>query len=493
MLRARPCYCILCALLGLAVAWFLLLGEIPTASAQGPKGPISFINDVAPILKENCYACHDSKKKKGKLDMTSFETLRKGGTKEDPIVDGKSKESYFIDVLVATGASRMPPKDAGDPLPKAKIDIIARWIDEGAKLDAGIEVKAEMLRELRKRWSPPNPPEAYKFPVNVNALTFTPDSKKVVVGGYHELTIWDAETGKLEKRLRTRAERAYAMVFLPDGTLAVAGGRPGQEGDVRIYDINAGVDGVSDKKVFLKELVQADDSLLALALSVDGKKLAAAGCDRIVRVWDLPSGKLEHSIENHADWVLGLAFSADGKYLATASRDKTAKVWDLAAKESLVTFPDHQNPVYGVALMPDGKIGISIGDDSSVRTWNVVDTGKNIGKQVKTMAGHSKSVFRMSLNTSVKPNLLATCSADGSVKLFDPAAGTVLKDLKGMTDWVYAVAISPDAKLVAAGGWNGEVRVWKTADGAVQAGFNASPGFVGNTADTKAPVPEKKK
>ena len=39
----------------------------------------------------------------------------------------------------------------------------------------------------------------------------------------------------------TRAERAYAMVFLPDGKLAVAGGRPGQEGDVRIYNLDGGV------------------------------------------------------------------------------------------------------------------------------------------------------------------------------------------------------------------------------------------------------------
>ena len=45
--------------------------------------------------------------------------------------------------------------------------------------------------------------------------------------------------GQLEAtRVSTRMERAYAMVFLPDGRLAVAGGRPGQEGDVRIYDVH---------------------------------------------------------------------------------------------------------------------------------------------------------------------------------------------------------------------------------------------------------------
>lgn len=456
------------------VACFLLWSD--AAPAQDARKPVSFIADIAPILKDNCSSCHDAKKKKGKLEMTSYESLRKGGTKDDPIEPGKAKESYLIDVLVSTGVNRMPPRDAGDALPKQKIDLIARWIDEGAKLDAGIDPKAEMVRELRKRWTPPAPPETYTYPVNVNALAFTPDAKKLVVGGSHELTIWDSADGKLLKRIRTRAERAHALLFLPDGTLAVAGGRPGQEGDVRIYDINAGTDGVNDKKVFLKELVQADDSMLCLALSTDGKKLASAGCDRIVRVWDLASGKLEHAIENHADWVFGVAFSPDGKFLATASRDKTAKVWDLAGKESLVTFPDHQNPVYAIAMSADGKYALSAGEDNSVRVWQATEAGKQIGKQLKSMSGQGKSIFRIALNTSVKPQLVATCSADGTVRLFDATAATPIKEFKGLTDWVYAVALSADGKLVAGGGWNGEVRIWKV-DGTLQAAFNASPGY----------------
>jgi hypothetical protein len=371
MFRSRCCYCIFCSLIALAVAW-LLLARPQASHAQGPKGPVSFINDVAPILKENCYACHDAKKKKGKLEMTSYETFRKGGTKDDPITPGKPKESILIDVLTSTGPDRMPPKDVGDALPPEKIAIIAKWIEEGGKLDKGVDAKADLLRELRIRWKPPQVLSAYKYPVNINALAFTPDNKKIVVGGYHELTIWDVESAKLEKRLWTKAERAYGLVFLPDGTLAVAGARPGQEGDLRIYNINApgkdmgGVtllDGVNDKSVLLKTLLETDDSVLAVALSPDGKKIASGGCDRLVRVWDLASGKLEHAIENHADWVFGVVFAQDSNLLVTGSRDKTAKVWDLKAKESVLTFPDHQAPVYAVGISADGKTCISAGED----------------------------------------------------------------------------------------------------------------------------------
>src|SRR5207244_19701 len=273
-----------------------------------------------------------------------------------------------------------------------------QWIRQGATLDAGLDPKGDLLRELRIRWQPPTPPARYQFPVTITALAFTPDNKKLVVGGEYELTIWDITQaqGKLEKRLYTRAERAYAIVFLADGMLAVAGGRPGQEGDVRIYNVNAttartenGVailDGVHDSAVTVKEVLETDDSALGLGISADGKTWAAGGCDRLVRVWDLSpadtthhspltthsSFKLDQTIENHADWVFGVTFAPDGKHLLTASRDKTAKVWDLTTKESVLTFPDHQNTVYSVAVKADGKLAYSVGEDNQLRTWNAV-------------------------------------------------------------------------------------------------------------------------
>jgi hypothetical protein len=68
----------------------------------------------------------------------------------------------------------MPPKENGDALPKEKVALIAKWIEQGAKLDAGIEPKADLMRELRVRWQPPQPPALYKFPFLVNALAGIP-------------------------------------------------------------------------------------------------------------------------------------------------------------------------------------------------------------------------------------------------------------------------------------------------------------------------------
>ena len=97
---------------------------------------------------------------------------------------------------------------------------------------------------------------------------------------------------------------------------------------------------------------------------------------------------------------------------------------------------------------------------------------------MRTGGGHGKAVFRIAYHADAKTPLLATCSADGTVRLWNPMNGGALKTLSGHTDWVYAVALSPDGKRVAAGSWNGEVRVWETASGNLVKAFNASPGYV---------------
>ena len=156
MLRSHSCLCVLCATLAAAAAALLWLNGNPVQAQPPAAKPVSFINDVAPILKESCFGCHGAKSPKGKLDMTKFATFRKGGTKDDPIVDGKPEDSYILDALTATDKRRMPPVDTGDALPKAQVALIQRWIKEGAKLDAGIKPDADLVKELRVRWVPPD-------------------------------------------------------------------------------------------------------------------------------------------------------------------------------------------------------------------------------------------------------------------------------------------------------------------------------------------------
>ena len=127
------------------------------------------------------------------------------------------------------------------------------------------------------------------------------------------------------------------IAFSPDGKwLATASGDPASSAWS-----SSGSPSPSGGGKPVRDLLETTDSVFAVAFSPDGKLLAAAGADRAIRIWEVESGKLLATIEDHADWILDLAFSPDGKQLASASRDKTCKVFDVAKKESLVTFPGH--------------------------------------------------------------------------------------------------------------------------------------------------------
>jgi WD40 repeat protein len=140
----------------------------------------------------------------------------------------------------------------------------------------------------------------------------------------------------------------------------------------------------------------------------------------------------------------------------------------------VLTFPDHQTSVTGVAIKADGKVGFSAGADNQLRSWNA--SGDMGGKAVKALGAHTKPILKLVQHPKLP--LLATCSEDMTVKLWNPDSGANLKTLTGHTDQVFAVAISSDGNLVASGTWNGEVKVWKVGDGMVVKAISATPGLV---------------
>ncbi len=444
----------------------------PPAPAPGVK-PLSFIRDVAPILVENCIACHNPRKSESKYVMTTFAQLAKGGQQGEGITlePGKPDESRFIELVRHDGQPRMPYKQ--DPLPPEKIATLEHWVTQGAKYDGGAPTE-DWTIVLRKTQHA-TVPTAYPMTVPITALAFTQDGSAIATSGYHEITFWKMKDSSLDHRLGGLAERVYDIAYSPDGKwMATASGDPGIYGVAKLWSVesNGAVKPV-------RELVETQDVVFSVAFSADGKKVAAAGADRTIRVFEVETGKTLVQIEDHADWIFAIAFSPDGKRLASASRDKTSKVFDIEKKESLVTFPGHAQPVYTVSFTPDGKQVATGGEDNQIRVW---DPDKD-GRQVRNIGGFGGIVFR--LRYTPDGQALVACSADKVVHVFKPS-GTSIRKLTGHQDWVYSLAISRDGKTIASGSWDGDVRLWNLADGKPLRNFFAAPGYKPGTTTAAA-------
>ena len=111
--------------------------EKPIQPAKVNLGrPVSFEQDIVPILKSNCVACHSKAKSEGSLILEDFKSLMKGGDSGPPIIPGQPDKSYLYQVSARIEESFMPPlpnNAAAKALTPIQLGTLRLWIEEGAK------------------------------------------------------------------------------------------------------------------------------------------------------------------------------------------------------------------------------------------------------------------------------------------------------------------------------------------------------------------------
>lgn len=410
---------------------------------------------VEAILRDNCEHCHNEDKTKGGLLMSSYEAILAGGEHGSAITPGESASSRLMQMVEGKRSPRMPYKES--PLSASEIDLIRRWIDQGAQPPGARD--AAPARDLRVPDLKPTVPVAGA----VAAVAFDPATRRMAVGSYKSVHVMALADRTWTATLTGHADLVRALAFSPDGRrLAVGGGPSGRFGEIKIWDVQA------SSPRLVSTIQGHTDTILAVAFSPDGATLASTGYDKLVKLWEVTTGKLLRTLKEHSDAVFAVAFLPGGRQLVSAAGDRTLKTWDVATGKRLFTMSDALDSLYAVAVHPSGSHLAAAGADRMLRTWSwnadASSPGGNTGSLVASTFAHADAVLRLAY--SPDGATLVSAGADRVIKVWDARTLREMQRLEAQPDWIMGLALSADGRWLAAGRYDGTLGLYAlSADG----------------------------
>ncbi len=456
-----------CAALALFGGLALPVAADEPAAAQ----PVSFAKQVWPLLQAKCQGCHQPAKPGGGYVVTEFARLLAAGESEAAaVVAGDPEESNLLAVITPVDGKSEMPKD-GEPLAAAEIELIRRWIAEGAKND--LPTSAGPLVDMAH-------PPVYRAAPVVTALDFSPDGALLAVSGYHEVLLHKADGSAIEKRLVGLSERIEAVAFSPDGKrLAVAGGSPGRFGEIQVWDVDEGKLLLSAPFTF--------DTVYGVSWSPDGQKIAFGCGDNTVRAIDAQTGKQVLYQGSHDDWVLDTAFSVDGKHLVSVSRDRTMKLIEVPTERFVdnitsITPGALKGGLAAVDRHPTKDELLIAGADGAPKLYRMfrpADKQRVIGddyNHIRTFEALPGRLYAARFNHD-GTRLVAAASLDGhgEARVFETDTGRRIAAFTTEQGGLFAAVFNPAGSQIAVAGFDGRVRLVNAEDGAVVTEFSAVP------------------
>ncbi len=214
------------------------------------------------------------------------------------------------------------------------------------------------------------------------------------------------------------------------------------------------------------------DGVVDVAFAPDGRTAVSGGQDKVLRLWDIETGREVRRFEGHAEKVKCLCFTPDGLHVVSGSDDKTLRLWDVASGKEVRRFEGHTVGLgWFVAVAHDGRQVISYcgGDDRTVRIWDL-SSGKELRRFGYQGAGTADVGAIQAF--SADGRLALTAGSDNALRLWDVGSGATVRVVDGQSG---DGAFSADGRFVLAIGRDNYLRLYDVGSGNLICRFGQGP------------------
>ncbi len=409
-----------------SAAWLIVVGLF--VSAGSAQEPVRYRQEIAPLLSKYCAGCHNDTDREGDFSLSSLASLRSGTPEGSVLIEGKASDSKLLQVMLAGGEPQMPPE--GEPAPsQEEIELIRRWIEEGARGD-------ESQMDLPRQLSAPKLPAADDQYQYVGAACLV-GSQTLAIGRLGQVELHDLNSDQNLWTASGLPGKVNCLRVSADGEYLVAGsGIAGLGGETSIIHVGSGR--------IVRRFQGHADTVYCASLSPDGKWLASGSYDRTAILWDAATGELIREFRGHNGAIYDLDFDRAGKVLATASADQTIKLWNAHTGQRLDTLGQPEGEMLCVRFSSDGRYVFGGGADRQIRKWEVISRdAPAINPMLVARYGHESAVFHLRL---FGEDQIVSTSDDRTVKLWDTAQLQPLGQLTEIDDVPVALCTADEGE-----------------------------------------------
>jgi WD40 repeat protein len=256
--------------------------------------------------------------------------------------------------------------------------------------------------------------------------------------------------GQAEQVYKGAGYPLFTVAVSPDGKLLAAAG---EHGTLVIFDVQSG------------ELLQrleghSIEDINSIVFTPTGEQLISAGNDKKIIVWQ----RKENSFSLKKTWlapdlVTAVAISPDGNTLASGGGDdNNITLWELASGKAKTTLKKYTQRIGGLSFSANGDYLASASFDGTAIIWQVAT-----GKALRILTGHNGSVYNMAFSADGKT--LATGSDDKTIRLWDVKTGKSIRVLTGHQNSVFATHFLANGAYILSGGFDRTIRLWDSQSG----------------------------